>query len=569
MQMGVIKFTPEMNENNHSTDPSVASRRSLSLTGENAPMYDVLGQIETETLKHKMKLKLEGSSAVSPPAGFVKSDESLHKGSDAVVNGHELSLSLPNLNDSDEGSLRGGHHHVTTNEKNARSSLSNIYDGKLSPGSVIMCSPNSSVNSTSCLLSKSPELLQQQQHSPGSTETSPQERQTLLGHSRQCSNCSDVSPVRFLGQSNENPAVPSREDDSLHSNNTVSVQQQQQQQQQQSPAKSPSNRGDITITMEGSANRLSAVLENIPLFYLPQTKQLISLSPEHHPKVSNSADSNSLDTDNCSCGGPGPEEGASVVETYSNPYPARNHNHHHYNCTEEEECSNPSETPADSENGRKAHQMALPEAIGGESGALASGGNVSQSRIRRLSSEDSENSTLALSQDSSDSLRTIRGLNSSLHSHHYQQQLYAEQQQQLSQGNNNSNSSKTDNRSLKSCDFDEISLSRVSLDHDSPKNSLHRASTLGSLPLGEDDASYSSISSMSTGTDFTSYTDDYIEIRAPNAAAGKSSNDSSTNARNSYERSRNSSLDSGIADERLVHQGAKPKRRGLTGFFTR
>lgn len=478
--MGVIKFTPDMNESSNGTDVSVPSQRSLSLSGENLPLELRINCNLQGTDDLDMKLKFGGGSNtdVSPS----KKDGTSNL-CDGVVNGHELSVSLPNLNDGDDISLKTDN---CKNEKNVRSSLSDIYDNKLSPGSVILSSPNSSVNSTSCLLSKSPEPL----------ETSPNEKHSLLSKDR-------------LNSSDE-----------------------------QSPLKtnsSPAKVGEVTVTMDGSANRLSAVLENIPLFYLPQTKQLIS-SPEHQKM---SAAENSLDaTDSAEVASPVPKAAS---------------------CSQAEDSSNSRIVPVNSD---PDHAEGI--VIGGPSATANTNGTSSEPAVLEasggacppsLEGSESECSTLALSQDS-DSFRAVRShppLNST----------------QQSQG-------KTDSRSLKSSDFDEISLSRVSIDRDSPKNTLHRANTIGSLPLG-DGSSFSSISSISTSTDFsistTSYTDDFIEIRAPTLSSPVEERDGafvdvSLNARNSYERSRNSSMDSGI-DEKQCHSGAKPKRRGLSGFFTR
>ena len=485
--MGVVKFTPDMNATNNSTDVSVLNRRSGSLTNDYAPSYSVFDNREAEDidrLKAKMKLKLGSPLDVSDSKDKPLSPRLC----DNAVNGHELSVSLPNLNETDIISLRTN----CKNEKNVRSSLSDIYDGKLSPASVI-CSPISSVNSTSCLLSKSPEPCSE------SSECSPSEKQALLR----------------------------QQGDSVHQNSTMKS--------------AGMKTGEVTIAMDGSGNRLSAVLENIPLFYLPQTKQLISLSPEHKKVPMEIPDSGDLPN--------------TPVEN-----PAQRHA-----SSNQEQCSTSNELSAlgtNSDNGCGNHteenvttsppSTNYKQPLGAEANA-SHPESQQQTRNRRLSSEaESECSTIGLSQDSdaSSSCRTVLN-HSQILSH--------------SQG-------KSDNRSLKSSDFDEISLSRVSLERDSPKNTLHRANTIGSLPLG-DGSSYSSISSISTGTDFSlsaaSYTDDFLEIRSGLPEGDEREfMDVNLNSRNSFERSRNSSMDSGI-DEKQCHQGAKPKRRGLSGFFTR
>ena len=568
--MGVVKFTPDMNATNNSTDISVLNRRSGSLTNENTSDCSVFDNKEAEdidSLKAKMKLKLGGPVGTVVDVSSTKDKEHMSpRFFDSSMNGHELSVSLPNLNEADDISLRTN----CKNEKNVRSSLSDIYDGKLSPTSVI-CSPNSSVNSTSCLLSKSPELRSE------SLECSPNEKQTLL---------------QQKGQG----------DGGLHLNSVKS------------------KMGDVMITMDRSGNRLSAVLENIPLFYLPQTKQLISLSPEHKQKAS------SVES----------PEGGKQQQQYTTSSRSENSVHKHACSTtnHDDQCSNSNELSAHGTNSDTVlscsnHVTVIGDVIGATGsapttigatgsapttiGATSSAPNVmgatgsapttigatggvptaigatgsvptaigatgsaptansnhellatessnasqsesQQARSRRLSSgADSECSTLALSQDSdaSSSCRTVFNSHSHVLTH--------------TQGKS------TDSRSLKSSDFDEISLSHVSLERDSPKDTLHRANTIGSLPLG-DGSSFSSISSISTGTDFSisaaSYTDDFIEIRSglPDGEEGGFM-EINLNTRNSFERSRNSSMDSGI-DEKC-HQGAKPKRRGLSGFFTR
>lgn len=115
----------------------------------------------------------------------------------------------------------------------------------------------------------------------------------------------------------------------------------------------------------------------------------------------------------------------------------------------------------------------------------------------------------------------------------------------------------------------QVSLdSKVTLEHGEAQDP--RLGTM-SLLSHTDASSFSSISSLSTATDFSvsaaSGNDEYCELR------GMADDESgfmevNLHSRNSFEKSRNDSQDSGIDDKQLTGC-AKPKRRGLTGFLAR
>jgi hypothetical protein len=111
-----------------------------------------------------------------------------------------------------------------------------------------------------------------------------------------------------------------------------------------------------------------------------------------------------------------------------------------------------------------------------------------------------------------------------------------------------------------------------------PRDTLHRTNTSGSLSR-TDASSFSSISSISTGTDFSisaaSIGDEFLDMKAKTLVIDSDEAgfmDVNLHARNTYEKSHShtSSLDSGI-DEKIAQgiQGAKSKRRGLTSFLSR
>ncbi len=499
MQMGVVKVTPDMNAAQHSTDVAVHNRRSASLGDETAPtvpLFNVKEAESIETVKAKMKLKL----GQEEPFIFPSSREGTPGFGEKVVNGHELSVSLPNLNDSDEGEqictngigAVGG---KKANEKNTRSSLSNIYDCKQSP---VACTPDSSVNSTSCLLTRSPEP----RSASSASDHSPNEKQKLLKQ-----NCDEAQP-NLIKPSNGRPS-------------------------------------DLKFTMDGANKRLSAVLENIPLFYLPQTKQLISASPQHSmtsPDSIGNADFTPSDTEQDLNSIPldsDLETDGNLSNCNSKSFDSESDTHHNHNN------SSVIASPPSSICNREPAEL---------DDSLQQLDSSHLARSRRLSSEAESVCSNAFSQDS-DASSTCRSDRTVIHHSHLAS---------LSQG-------KLDSRSLKSVDLDEVSLSKISLERDSPKNTLKTVGTIGSLH-GADNSSFSSISSISTGTDFSisaaSYSEDYIEIRSslPDGDEGGFM-EINLHGRNSYERSRTSSQDSGIDEKQC--QGAKPKRRGLSGFFTR
>ncbi|CAH1782530.1 unnamed protein product [Owenia fusiformis] len=117
--------------------------------------------------------------------------------------------------------------------------------------------------------------------------------------------------------------------------------------------------------------------------------------------------------------------------------------------------------------------------------------------------------------------------------------------------------------------YDEIAdeLSSLTCESDSPGSTLARNNNTCSLTRAEETSSYGSVSSFSTGTDFSasaSINSDFIENKLINPEPDESGFvEINLNGRNSYEKSRNSSQDSGIDAER---GGTKPKRKNTSGF---
>ena len=111
-------------------------------------------------------------------------------------------------------------------------------------------------------------------------------------------------------------------------------------------------------------------------------------------------------------------------------------------------------------------------------------------------------------------------------------------------------------------DPDQLTCNSFDLD-----GSLHRVQTGDSLLRTFNDAS--SLSSLSTCTDFSvsavSMGDDASDGTGMCLDTGDGNFiEVNLHSRNSFERSKNNSTDSGIED-----QGAKPKRRGISGFLSR
>ncbi|XP_013415686.1 TBC1 domain family member 14 isoform X1 [Lingula anatina] len=123
----------------------------------------------------------------------------------------------------------------------------------------------------------------------------------------------------------------------------------------------------------------------------------------------------------------------------------------------------------------------------------------------------------------------------------------------------------SDTLSTITCDSEVVDQMETSpdstLDRDTAYNSLFKA----------DAASFSSLSSLSTGTgtDFSSICEDAHGFQGASIVDTDEAGfmDINLHARNSYEKTRNTSQDSGID----ISKGAKPKRRGLGlgSFFTR
>ena len=258
---------------------------------------------------------------------------------------------------------------------------------------------------------------------------------------------------------------------------------------------------DLPINIDSTNNRLSAVLENIPLYYIPHTKQLVSLD----------AKANQAATLNNNV--------QSQVKTKSSPT--------HSSCSS---CTTPVQEPVPSVNGhpKSPDRTQVPGeeacAMQVKNGYICSGAELEMSTM--------------LSQDSDTS--------SNCHSEHTVIQ---------------------DN-----FQFDEVSLdreSKLSLEQ-TPAETVNSApSSAGLGPYGET-SSFSSVSSLSTATDFSvsaaSGTDDFADLR-PMEDDESGFMEVNLHSRNSFEKSRNDSQDSGIDDKGL--NGVKQKKKGFTSFLAR
>ncbi len=451
-----------MNQASLSTESSVAQAMSGYVHGANVseiPIYNILNNSDdVETLKSKMKFEL-GEEEM----GF----DELTKGvlCSKYMTGHELSMSLPNLSAGTESESLN-----KMNEKNIRSSLTNIYD---KPEQVDSQTANKTSSSD---LAKATDLVQQSEQ----TVTSVHDE----------SRPDSVSPTLVR------PLM--------------------------------GNAQELTISVNKSNNRLSAVLENIPLLYIPHTKQLISCIDQHSVGFLNVGNTNNNDkpTENVPADSPSSENRSAMLN----------------GTVQREDEGQPSDTFVCNGSEMKDEDTSLvtPQAI------------VQDSHNGHYSGCEVDCNVALLSQDS-DTSSTCQSDHTVIHT----QQLKS--------------------KDAKSVEFDEISLdrlSKLSIERDSPRNTLKRTNTIGSLSR-TDASSFSSISSISTGTDFSvsaaSCGDDFTELKASMPLGDTDEAgfmEVNLHSRNSYERSRNSagSQDSGI-DEKC--QGAKPKLRGITGFLAR
>ena len=295
------------------------------------------------------------------------------------------------------------------------------------------------------------------------------------------------------------------------------------------PSPTGVNSDDIKIEMNGGNNRLSAVLENIPLLYIPHTKQLVSMASQGKEKHVNS-NSSPVSPQHKSSKSQEPEE-SSIENSHGEPVVGRNHTENGH-VSPSHEALSVSNSPIPLQNYQ----------------TLDTSLNDSHTNLLNCSEPDV---TFALSQDS-DASSTCRSEHTVIHQEDYNSQ---------------------ERKNSRSVDFEEDTfecMSKVSLDRDSPRNTLQRTNTMGSLSKA-DASSFSSISSISTATDFSasaaSCSDDYLELRGCGDVDESGFMEVNLHSRNTFERSRNSSQDSGIDEKQCL--GAKPKRRGLSSFFAR
>ena len=278
---------------------------------------------------------------------------------------------------------------------------------------------------------------------------------------------------------------------------------------------------DIAVPVNYNNNRLSSVLESIPLVYIPSTRQLLASSNDHaiDKKSAEQEAEISKDSDSKMCSDSTQGEGVLALGNHvdlqsyrvrESPMLGRHKNH-----------TNGDDISLDNLSQENSHQI-----------------QDSTSFNTSMSEPDSTCTLLRpASQNSSDSTNS-EGDDSS--AGHEEQSHHAEAEDALDE------------------------LSNISIDRDSPRNTLQRTNTSAS--------SLSSISSLSTGTNFSasaaSYSDDYLEARGvPLDMEEGGFMEVNLHSRNSFERcSKTSSTDSGI-DESC--RGAKPKRRGITGFLSR
>ena len=302
-----------------------------------------------------------------------------------------------------------------------------------------------------------------------------------------------------------------------------------------SPCQKSVNSQNITVCVNNNNNRLSKVLENIPLLYIPHTKQLVSVNNNQSNKHS-------------------------FTENEKVPCDS----YHISSMTEQSYAQ--LKTTTDHEP-IPCNQIVMAFA-GGQSDTASVSSNpdaFSQGpRERTLSNPDSDHSSCTgnvLSQDSDVSITSDGTVTNT----------------QAAPESQTSSVMPSGQHRLNADNFDVISvdsLSKMSIDRDSPRSTLNHNSALGSYTKNLTDASsFSSVSSISTSTDFsmsaTSCSEDYHDLKGVIMDTDDAGfMEVNLHSRNSFERSRNSSQDSGI-DEKHCHQGAKPKRRTISGFFSR
>lgn len=452
---------------------------------EDVPTVQLFGSLkdqeDVQALKSRMKFTLDAE--ICPETGSGEIPVLFN-----ALGGNELSMSLPNLNIGLDTECMN-----KVNEKHIRSSLSDIYD---TPSNII---------------------------SDGQTESyNPLWNKSLSEITKRIKKL-DVNQIRLVdfpsGCIQENGA------DSVTSPNLVK----------------PCINGprDLTINVSRCNNSLSAVLENIPLIYIPHTKQLISVNNSGKPGRIQSKVNGIGNTTTCKN-----TADLNITPPNQQVLPARSDTNSDTTCTDFADFSNLGSCD-DTLTSPSGHTLCLQNGNTTVVNSSSGPNSTSLSNTKFLSNTDLENS-MALSQDSDASSR-------SEHTVIHQDDFHAQ--------------GKLDDFDAESID----ELTKISLDRDSPGHTLHRTSTMGSLSIN-DASSFSSISSISTGTDFSasaaSCSDEYGEMKGVVMDSDEAGfMEINLHSRNTFERSRNSSQDSGI-DEKGYH-GAKPKRRGIAGFFTR
>ena len=488
-KIGMVNWRTDMNSRNHCTNSSVVWGYQAQNPGESTDCehaqtlkifaFGGVGPEDEVTvavkLREKMRLELgheEGVQGQSYPVHVT--------GHDHLTNlllksgaGHELSVSMPNLNASLNPDLIN-----QVNEKPTRSSLSNIFDGKPE-----MYTKRALTDITKCIKTVSTEDFRAGVDGP---------------EGRYVAHQGDLPPQQTSG-----------------------------------------NLEDLKIDVYATNSRLSAVLENIPLLYIPHTKQLVSINPQPHESVP--LVSKEDETQPC----------MPSLKYVPQDKIDRGHqrNGMHSSCGDDavvtriRTVENGSWSPNASDS--QVWSLNDPLTVASLNHTTMDGSLDSRTTVTNIDSDG----MCTLSQDS-DTSSTCRSEHTVIHQddiHHAHRDT--------------------------SFDFDTDSigrLSKISLERESPRNTIRRTNTMGSLSKG-DTSSFSSISSISTGTDFsasaTSYSDDYLEMRSGMEVDDTGFMDVNLHSRNTFERSRNSSQDSGIDEKQC--QGAKPKRRGISSFFAR
>lgn len=489
-KFGIGRLMPEMSNGTHCTDSSVAVRRVLE-SGEvcketSTPSLHIFdgaadeADLGTHQLQNKMRWKLgQDELARTGVTGY-----SAECGGGTLTNllvrtgvSHELSMSLPNLTAALDTDLLN-----RVNERNVRSSLSNIFDGKAEA-----CKKNPMNELSNCVKTLSTEHFKM--HCDG--------QDIACSHKMQ----GDKEGICLL---------PSK----LHAE-------------------------EIKIEMNGGNNRLSAVLENIPLLYIPHTKQLVSITPRGTETNANSSNSTKSPPT------------SPTSDSLSDPSKLHNDNSKSVVLNSHGDAVTPAKLV---ENGITSTVRVVPSSFNSPI--------PPQNYVTGDSSfDDSQNLLPSLEHDGSFALSQDSDASSTCRSEHTvinQDDIESQEREH------------EDSKATEDDDMNLDSLSKESVERDSPRNTLERTNTIGSLSKA-DASSFSSISSISTATDFSasaaSCSDDYLDLRVGGDVDESGFMEVNLHSRNTFERSKNSSQDSGIDEKQCP--GAKAKRRGISSFFAR